>query len=194
MSKRSHDETRKPKKDKNAPKQAKNSYMYFMEENRNAFKEAHPDADFGTLSRLIGDKWKTLTPEQKERYERLARVDKDRYANEMRHYVRPAGLDNGKKRRAKKDPNAPKGVLSSYIMFSNVAREEIRAANPEMPVTEIMKQIGARWRAMSADDKLPYEELSARDKTRFENEMAIYRQNGGNAPANDDGESDDESN
>mmetsp|Transcript_2189 Transcript_2189/g.3377 ORF Transcript_2189/g.3377 Transcript_2189/m.3377 type:complete len:181 (+) Transcript_2189:64-606(+) len=173
--KRSNHDHVKPKKDKNAPKHARTAYMFFMEENRNDFRAANPDASFGTLSRLIADKWKIMTPEEKAPYEAQALQDKQRYKDEMVGYVRPPELDNIKRKRAKKDPNAPKGALSSYIIFSNVARNEIKAENPETPVTEVMRIIGERWRAMSAEDKLPFEEMSARDKMRYESEMSAFR-------------------
>lgn len=36
-----------------------------------------------------------------------------------------------KKRRAKKDPNAPKNPLSAYLLFCEEWREKVRAENPD---------------------------------------------------------------
>jgi hypothetical protein len=39
--------------------------------------------------------------------------------------------DDGKKRRAKKDPNAPKRGLSAYMFFSQELRQKVKDENPE---------------------------------------------------------------
>jgi hypothetical protein len=45
--------------------------------------EAHPDKSFGEVSKLVSDRWKSLTDEQKLRFEDLARTDKERYHQEV---------------------------------------------------------------------------------------------------------------
>jgi hypothetical protein len=39
--------------------------------------------------------------------------------------------DDGKKRRAKKDPSAPKRGLSAYMFFSQAHRKTVQEENPE---------------------------------------------------------------
>ncbi len=96
--------SKKEKKDKNAPKNARSAYSYFMEEvtslnniferffintfisfiyiqNRASVKEANPTADFGAMARLLADKWKVCDAESKAHYEQLALQDKSRYIN-----------------------------------------------------------------------------------------------------------------
>jgi hypothetical protein len=41
-------------------------------------KAANPEKTFGELSKLSGEKWKTLTAAEKEKYDLLAQGDKDR--------------------------------------------------------------------------------------------------------------------
>lgn len=43
--------------------------------------------------------------------------------------------------------------------------------------TDIMKQTGERWRAMSAEQKTPWEALAVQDKQRYDEEMAAYNNN-----------------
>jgi hypothetical protein len=59
--------------------------------------------------------------------------------------------------------------------------------------------LGARWRAMSAEDKAPYEEMANADKIRANKEMDIYKSrkaeegsSSGSDNNNDDNESMDE--
>lgn len=55
------------------------------------------------------------------------------------------------KKRAKKDPNAPKKALSAYMLWLNDIRSEIKKDNPGISITELSKKAGVLWRAL--DDK-----------------------------------------
>ncbi|OTF79006.1 hypothetical protein BLA29_007254, partial [Euroglyphus maynei] len=47
-------------------------YIIFASECRRSVVEANPDCSFGDISRIIGNQWKLLTPEQKNEYEQRA--------------------------------------------------------------------------------------------------------------------------
>jgi hypothetical protein len=53
-------------KDPNAPKRPLSAYMYYSQAQRNATKEAHPDATFGELGKIMGAAWKELSEEDKK--------------------------------------------------------------------------------------------------------------------------------
>ena len=59
-----------------------------------------------------------MTDDEKRRFFELAQKDAERYAAEIAAY---GGEDAMRKRkRAKKDPNAPKRALSAFFFFSQV--------------------------------------------------------------------------
>jgi transcriptional regulator HMO1 len=62
---------------------------------------------------------------------------------------------DGKKKKEKKpkDPNAPKRPPSSYLIFQNEVRAELKAKYPELPNSELLQMISKRWAAMSDEDK-----------------------------------------
>ena len=112
--------------------------------------------------------YKSLTPEEKARWEEAAVQDRGRYENEMSNYVPPPGFDPtgqlleanmggvGRKfNKKQKDPNAPKRARGSYVFFTLDARPKIMAENPEVKFTE----------------------LGHNDKKRFQEEMAVYNAN-----------------
>ncbi len=80
-----------------------------------------------------------------------------------------------KKKRAKKDKDAPKAALSGYMFFANEQRSIIKAEHPEWSLTEITSDMGRRWRELSEDDKVPYQEKNAIDKERYKKEMEVYK-------------------
>lgn len=55
------------------------------------------------------------------------------------------------KKRAKKDPNAPKKALSAYMFWLNATREQIKKDHPGISITELSKKAGVLWKAL--DDK-----------------------------------------
>lgn len=58
-----------------------------------------------------------------------------------------AGDGRGKKKRAKKDPNAPKKPLSGYMIFLQEKRSEIKSKYPGSSVAEVAKKGGEMWNA-----------------------------------------------
>lgn len=76
----------KAKKDKNRPKKPKTSYFFFMMEVRDSVAKGDPSLKIGDIGKVIGKMWKDLTPEQKVKYEDLARDDKVRYSGEIEKY------------------------------------------------------------------------------------------------------------
>lgn len=53
---------------------------------------------------------------------------------------------------------------SAYQLFSEEARARIRAEEPTLAMSEVMKRIGAEWRALGAKEKAPFQEASAAAK------------------------------
>ncbi|GMI02367.1 hypothetical protein TrLO_g14125 [Triparma laevis f. longispina] len=74
------------KKDPNAPKNAKGSYMFFSTAKRAEIKAENPDISFGELSKKTGEVWKSLSVEDKQPFEDLAAEDKERYNKETEAY------------------------------------------------------------------------------------------------------------
>ncbi len=81
-----------------------------------------------------------------------------------------------KKAKKKKDPNAPKGKIGSYMFFTQAMRAVVKAQHPEMKVTELAKEMGARWKALDAAAKEPFEEQARADKERYAAEMKAYNE------------------
>ncbi|EJU01921.1 HMG-box [Dacryopinax primogenitus] len=79
-------------------------------------------------------------------------------------------VPRGKK---EKDPNAPKGAKSPYIIFCQDNREE--AKKEAENTREIMRILADMWKNLSEQDKEPYKAKSQKDKTRFEREMKAYK-------------------
>ncbi|KAI3381977.1 hypothetical protein SNEBB_008048 [Seison nebaliae] len=163
-------------KDKQKPKGRMSSYTFFVQTCREEHKKKHPNEsiNFTEFSRKCSVKWKQMNAIEKKRFTDLADKDKDRFDREMSAYVPPPGEQTRKKKKIK-DPNAPKRPLSAFFMYCAEERSKVKSEKPSMGIGEIAKELGERWNKVTPEFRKKYEELAAKDKARYENDMAIYR-------------------
>ena len=76
----------------------------------------------------------------KEPYEKQAIKDKRRYQKAMKTYV-PPPQPKGRKKRAKKDPNAPKRACSAYMFYMQERRPQLVKRHPDWPFGQFGKVI-----------------------------------------------------
>ena len=79
-------QTKKEKKDKNAPKGAMSAYMLFCADQRAKLKEEHPDWGLPEMGKALGAAWGLLDDAAKEPFKALAATDKERHTSEMAAY------------------------------------------------------------------------------------------------------------
>ncbi|XP_057185862.1 high mobility group protein 20A isoform X2 [Triplophysa rosa] len=77
---------KKPLKDSNAPKAPLTGYVRFMNERREQLRAERPDMPFPEITRMLGNEWSKLPPEEKQRYLVEADRDKERYMRELEQY------------------------------------------------------------------------------------------------------------
>ena len=138
--------TKKPKQ-----KRAKSAYTLYSSDQkvRSAVQESNPDADFGTISKLIAAQWKCLSVEDKTPYEEASAKEKAEMAAH-KEATKP------KKTRAK----------SAYLHYSMdpTIRAGAKQANPTMSVTDLAKVLGAQWKALTDEQRKPYNEAYQKEK------------------------------
>ena len=173
----------KRRKDPNAPKKAKSSYLFFCADKRGSVMEENPGVKNTEIISELGRLWQELDTRSRSKYDKQAAKDKARYEKEMEGYTPPESSDedNAVVKRKKKDPDAPKRPTSSYLFFCKEERETVKSEFPEMKNPEIVKEMGSRWRELSEEDREQFQTLAAEDKSRYETEMEAY--NGGSTPA-----------
>ncbi|KAG2038508.1 high mobility group box domain-containing protein, partial [Suillus americanus] len=95
------------------------------------------------------------------------------------------GLPRKRKRERKvKDPNAPKGPASAYILFQNDIRSAYKKEHPDMSNKELLRLIGDQWKTLSDDKKDFYRDQHGRAKKKHEVDLAAYNaQNPDHVPA-----------
>lgn len=74
-------------KDPAAPKRASGAYVFFTNDMRPKVLTEYPGIKFVELGKVLGERWRALTPEQKKKYEDMAVGDKARFQMEMQQYM-----------------------------------------------------------------------------------------------------------
>merc|ERR1712194_191967 len=73
-------------RDPNKPKRGLSAYFLFSGANRAGIKERNPNVSFGDVAKLLAKEYKGLSPEEKNKWEAKAEVEKVRYFEEMKVY------------------------------------------------------------------------------------------------------------
>ena len=164
---------RRRKKDVNHPKRPKTAFMFFSIAARPQVLEDIPGISFTEIGSEIGRRWGELDENEKVQYVQAAEQDAARYHKAMQTYDKPpVEYIKGKRR---KDPNAPKRAMSAYLYYCEDYRQMVRNENPDKTIAEVAKILGEMWRALSDDDKAPYQEKATRDRDRYMKVMDAYR-------------------
>ena len=61
------------------------------------------------------------------------------------------------------------------MIFSAEMRAKVKEENPDFSITDVAKELGVRWKSVTGDEKVKYEELAKKDKERYEREMEEYK-------------------
>ncbi|KIK65710.1 hypothetical protein GYMLUDRAFT_70792 [Collybiopsis luxurians FD-317 M1] len=81
---------------------------------------------------------------------------------------------NGKRKRAKKDPNAPKRPASSFIIYQNQIRQGVKEAHPDLPTSELRKLMAEQWNNLPEEQKNHYKKMADDLKANYSAEKAAY--------------------
>ena len=73
-------------KDPHAPKRARGSFVFFTFDERPKIMQEYPGVKFVEMGTIMGERWRSLSDEEKKKYEELAADDKLRFNREMQQY------------------------------------------------------------------------------------------------------------
>ena len=148
------------------------AYMMYCAEARPALK----GMPVTQQAKQLGAQWKSLDPAVKGAFEEAAKAAKHAWelANPEAAKKKKPAAKKARTPKAKKDPNAPKKPLSAYIIFTKERRSAVVAENPGLSLTEVTKELGARWKAIGAEEKSVFEAKAKEDKERYAVEMEAY--------------------
>merc|ERR1719384_395847 len=143
------------------------------------------DATVGQIGKLLGKMWKKVSEDDRAPFEKKAAAAKASYATKREKYEKSAGYKRHQmqmlawkihetKKPFKKDENAPKRALSAYMLYAASVRSKILKENPDMEVTEVMKEQSVWWKALSEKDREPWVNKAAAEKKKYQAKLERY--------------------
>ena len=147
--------------DPNKPKRAMSSFLYFAQLHRQRLKQRNPTITFRESQLELSKLWKEADEAARRPFEEMAERERERYRAQMARYVPPPpGFVFPKaavqRKKTPRDPMKPKRAMSSYLLFCDDVREELRKQNPKAKMAVIQKLAAEQWKTLSDAQKEPY--------------------------------------
>merc|ERR1719204_2945640 len=153
---------------------------------REEVAEQHPNYSITDVAKKLGKMWKSVTDKEKEQYISQANALKAAYVKKMEKYKASSSYkkhqkalaeykEKAQKKPFKKDPNAPKRPQSSYMVFVNAVRDTVVKENPDMKVTDVLRELGGMWRDLSEREQQKYQAKAEKLKAKYEMELEAYQ-------------------
>uniref|UniRef100_A0A672J6C3 High mobility group box 1b n=1 Tax=Salarias fasciatus TaxID=181472 RepID=A0A672J6C3_SALFA len=119
---------------------------------REEHKKKHPDASvtFSEFSKKCSERWKTMYPKEKGKFEDLAKQDKVRYEREMKNYHSPPRTD------------------FSPPAFTLLRRSAFFLFFSWLSIGDTAKKLGELWNRLTIEDKQPYEKNASKMKDKYD--------------------------
>lgn len=73
-------------KDPNAPKRPKTSYIFFCADERAKLKKGNKKVLLPDVMKICSEKWRSISDEERKKYNDMAEEDKERYTQECEKY------------------------------------------------------------------------------------------------------------
>ncbi|KAJ4982043.1 hypothetical protein NE237_032880 [Protea cynaroides] len=92
------------KKDANMPRKPPTAFFYFLEKFRKEFQEQNPDVkSMCDIGKACGEKWKTMTYEEKVEYYDMATEKRAEFEEAMQEYIKKKERGENQERESEED-------------------------------------------------------------------------------------------
>jgi len=178
-------------KDKNAPKKPLTGYFKFLGAKRGSIKEANPKLTHKELTKQCGVEWNKLDKDGKAVWNEGVKAAMDVYKKKMAEYKttdlfkefqaaqKELKAKKIKKKKFKKDINAPKRPSTAYFIFCSKVRKDVVAELPDADKKKIAvaaKIMGKRWKALSEEERQNYKDTGAKLKVKYDEDFKAYQE------------------
>lgn len=152
-------------------KRSFSTFLLYATEVVDRVKGKHADEKFGVIAKELAAKFKTLKEESLKEVSQKALENPLKFASAIDDFV---FTEEPKRKKAKKDPNAPKRNMSAYFLFSIAARPKMKEDNPEASFGQIARLLSEAFKKLSEKERKTWEKKALEDKVRYEKEMEVY--------------------
>merc|ERR1719469_524463 len=142
-------------------------------------------ASIGAIGKLMGQKWKKVSTSDRAPFDTKAASQKKTYHAKMEKYQKSANYRKFQmttlawkihetKKPYPRDPNAPKRSTSAYMLYAASVRSKIVTENPDIAVTEVMREQSVWWKSLSEGETKKWKDKAAAGKKKCDAQSARY--------------------
>ena len=81
-----------------------------------------------------------------------------------------------KKSKKPRDPSKPKRGKNGFMFFSVATRPKVKAENPDMKSTDVVKELGLLWKDLPEAQKEPFLQQALLEKQAYDRAITAWKQ------------------
>ncbi|CAJ1948607.1 unnamed protein product [Cylindrotheca closterium] len=162
-------------KDPNKLKRSFSTFLLYAMENLQPLQKEteFSEAKFGVIAKELSQRFRNLSDETLKGISHRVLEHPLEFSSIIEDFE---FTEEPKRKKMKKDPNAPKRNMTPYFLFSISARPEMQKENPSANFGQIARLLSGKFNSLPAEEKEVWKAKADEDKVRYEKEMAVYRQ------------------
>lgn len=121
-----------------------NAYMHFQSTQRARLLEEDPTLRMTQISKLVSPLWHALTDEERADWKKQAEA-----LPEILVEPKPPK----RKRKGKRDPDAPKRKPTSFNNYFRLTQGQVREANPGILHTQVLGEVTKEWKKLTKEQQ-----------------------------------------
>lgn len=150
------------------------SFLVYAQDNLENVKKMASENKFGANAQTLADNFDKLTDSEIKAISQKVTFAPLKFVEEIEGFV-PTEEDNPKRKKAKKDPNAPKRNMSAYFLYSIATRSTVKKENSDADFGDLARLLSDKFKKLSPKERAKWDKAAAADKERYEKEMAKYK-------------------
>jgi len=167
---------------KDAPTKPTNAFSLFKAKHLKQVMEEKKGASAGELSKILGEKWKSTSPEEREPFETEAGKLKEEYNQKFAEFKRQKAyiqflqkrvVVKNRENRLVNLRDMPKKPKTVYALFREDIKEEVPSGKGEGKGMNFVKN---KFSEIDADAKLKYKQKEAELREQYDEEMKSYKE------------------
>lgn len=135
-------------------------------------KPGFQDAKFGVLAKELAVKFRSMDDESLKAISHRVLEKPLDFSSMIEDFE---FTEEPKRKKMKKDPNAPKRNMTPYFLFSISARPDMQKKHPAANFGEIARLLSTAFSTLSEKEANHWKAKAAEDKIRYERQMEEYR-------------------
>jgi ABC-type transporter MlaC component len=152
------------------PRKPKAAYFIFCDENRDQVSRELNSQNAAKVAKELGQRWKNLSEQEKERYNSMFKKLKEQYDAELIEYnnLHPEGTITG----FREEPIRP---ITGYLRFCAEHRDKVKKKYSNLSLIEIVKTLSQMWRDCDQTLKDAYNKEYEEELQEYHIEMEKYK-------------------